>query len=72
MRKNVDKDGINVMNIKTIMAATINGTTPLDMPIIFVLEIPAATYRLSPTGGVKRPIARFTVMNTPNTVGSYR
>jgi len=41
--KNVEIAGTNVMNISTIMAATINGSTPLDMPIIFVLDIPAAT-----------------------------
>ena len=47
-----------------------NGTTPLEISIIFVFDKLAATYKFNPTGGVNKPIAKLIVINTPNTVGS--
>ena len=58
------------MSIKIIIAETMNGRTPIDNLPIDVPDIPAATNRFNPTGGVNNPIAKLTVMKTPKTVGS--
>lgn len=58
------------MSNNTINEAIKNGIIALDISMSEDPEIPLATYKFKPTGGVNKPIAKFTVMNTPNTVGS--
>src|SRR5699024_1866213 len=68
--KNVEKNGIYVINNKTISDAIKNGIIALDKSNSDEPDIPLATYKFNPTGGVNKPIAKLTVIKTPNTVGS--
>ena len=45
------------------------GRAALAMDVILVLEMPLATKRLTPTGGVRKPMARLTTMMTPKCRG---
>ena len=47
------------------MEAINSGTTALEICFRLTFATPQATYRLTPTGGVNRPMARFTIMTTP-------
>ena len=64
--KNVVKNGIYVINIRAAIAANRNGTTAFDISARLISAMLHATYRFTPTGGVICPIARLTVMITPN------
>src|SRR5699024_2004066 len=68
--KNVEIIGIYVINNKTMIDAIKNGIIALDKSNNDDPEIPLATYRFKPTGGVNKPIAKLTVIKTPNAVGS--
>src|SRR5690554_3972035 len=68
--KNVEKNGIYVINNNTIIATIKNGTMPRETDSSEELDIPLATYKFNPTGGVNNPIAKLTVIKTPKTVGS--
>src|SRR5699024_8534114 len=68
--KNVEKNGIYVINNNTMIATTKNGMMPRETANKFDPDIPLATNKFSPTGGVNNPIAKLTVMKTPKTVGS--
>lgn len=58
------------MSKRTIIDAMTNGIIALDIDAKEAPDIPLATYKFNPTGGVNKPMAKFTVINTPNTSGS--
>ena len=43
---------------------------PFVISSILISPMPHATYRLTPTGGVNRPMARFTIITVPRWMGS--
>ena len=45
--------------------AAIKGSTATEISFRLHFAIPQATYKLTPTGGVTNPIARFTIITTP-------
>lgn len=58
------------MSNNTMMDAMTYGMMARDIDVRGAPEIPLATYKFNPTGGVNNPIAKLTVINTPNTNGS--
>ena len=42
----------------------------MEICLRFTLATPQATYKFTPTGGVNRPMARFTIMTTPRWIRS--
>ena len=58
------------MSIKHTNITIINGTIPFKITSIGESEILEATKRLIPSGGVIKPIAKFTTMIKPKWIGS--
>ena len=61
----VEMPGMYVTIRSTMMEAISSGTTALEICFRLTFATPQATYRLTPTGGVNRPIARLTIITTP-------
>jgi len=67
---NVMVAGTYVIRNRTAIMIRIFGTIALASSATLNLEMLQPTYRMFPTGGVIRPIQRFTTMTTPKYTGS--
>ena len=61
---------MKVISVKQHNITRINGTIPFRITSIGESEILEATKRLIPSGGVIKPIAKFTTMIKPKWIGS--
>src|SRR5699024_2051905 len=62
--------GMNTNTMRQINMTTTKGTTALESVWTLRPDIPEPTNRLTPRGGVMKPIANATIMTTPKCIGS--